>query len=128
MDILQIVGLGIVATVIIVILKAQRPEMAVLVSILTGVVIFMLVVGKISSVIDILNNYASKINIDMAYIDTLLKIIGIAYVTEFGAEVCKDAGEASIASKIELAGKVVIIILAIPIITSLLDLIIKIMP
>lgn len=128
MDILQIVGLGIIATVIIIILKAQRPEMAIQVSMLTGVVIFLLVAGKISSVIDILKSYASKTSIDMAYISILLKIIGITYITEFGAEVCKDAGEASIASKIELAGKVVIILMAIPIITSLLDLITKIMP
>jgi stage III sporulation protein AD len=127
-DILQIVGLGIIATVIIIILKAQRPEMAIQVSMLTGVVIFLLVAGKISSVIDILKSYASKTSIDMAYISILLKIIGITYITEFGAEVCKDAGEASIASKIELAGKVVIILMAIPIITSLLDLITKIMP
>jgi stage III sporulation protein AD len=58
----------------------------------------------------------------------VLKITGIAYIAEFGAEVCKDAGEGSIASKIELAGKVTIIVLAVPIITSLLDLIIKVMP
>jgi stage III sporulation protein AD len=127
-DILQIVGLGIIASVIIIILKTQRPEMAIQVSMLTGVVIFLLVAGKISSVIDILKSYASKTSIDMAYISILLKIIGITYITEFGAEVCKDAGEASIASKIELAGKVVIILMAIPIITSLLDLITKIMP
>jgi len=59
---------------------------------------------------------------------TILKIIGIAYIAEFGAEVCKDAGEGAIASKIELAGKVIIIVLAAPIITSLLDLIVEIMP
>lgn len=128
MDVIQIVGLGVIATVIVIILKAYRPEMAMQVSILTGVVIFLMVAGKIASVIDVLNTYVSETSIDMTYISTLLKIIGIAYITEFGAEVCKDAGEASIASKIELAGKVVIILLAIPIITSLLDMITKIMP
>lgn len=128
MDIIQIVGLGIIATVIVIILKVYRPEMAMQVSILTGVVIFVMVAGKIATVIDVLNTYVSETSIDVTYISTLLKIIGIAYITEFGAEVCKDAGEASIASKIELAGKVAVILLAIPIITSLLDLITKIMP
>ena len=128
MEILQIVGLGIIATVMILVIKTQRPEIAVQISILTGIVIFMLVAGKLSAVIELLNSYTRKVNIDAIYITTLLKIIGIAYIAQFGAEICKDAGEGAIASKIELAGKVVIVVLAVPILTSLLDLIIRIMP
>lgn len=128
MEILQIVGLGIVATILIIVLKAQKPEIAVQVSIITGVVVFLLIASKLSAVVDLINDYARKANIDMAYLAILLKIIGIAYIAEFGAEVCRDAGESSIASKIELAGKVIIVVLAVPIITSLLELIIKIMP
>ena len=128
MEIMQIVGLGIVATIIIIVLKAQRPELAIQVSIITGIVIFILIASKLSAVISLLSTYTKKANIDITYMGVLLKIIGIAYIAEFGAEVCKDAGEGSIASKIELAGKVTIIVLAVPIVTSLLDLIIKIMP
>lgn len=127
-EILQIVGLGLVATILIIVLKAQRPEIAIQVSIITGIVVFLLVVSKLTAVIRLLDSYARKANIDMMYLTVLLKIIGIAYIAEFGAEVCKDAGESSIASKIEIAGKVIIVVLAVPIITSLLDLIIKIMP
>jgi stage III sporulation protein AD len=127
-EILQIVGLGLVATVIILIVKANRPEIAIQLSILTGITIFMLVAGRLAAVIELLNTYTKKVNIDSVYITTLLKIIGIAYIAQFGAEICKDAGEGSIAAKIELAGKVIIVVLAVPIITSLLDLIIKIMP
>ncbi|MCX7843269.1 MAG: stage III sporulation protein AD [Clostridia bacterium] len=128
MDILQIVGIGVVATVMILVLKAQRPDIALLVSIITGIIVFMMVAARLSAVLDLLNSYARKVNIDMAYLTTLLKIIGIAYIAEFGAEICKDAGEGSIASKVELAGKVIIMVLAVPIITSLLELIIRIMP
>ena len=128
MEIMQIVALGFVATIIIIVLKAQKPEIAVQISILAGIIIFLLVVSKLTAVIELINSYAERVNIDMAYISTLLKIIGIAYIAEFGAEVCKDAGESAIASKIELAGKVIIVVIAVPIITSLLDLIIKIMP
>jgi len=127
-EIMQIVALGFVATIIILVLKAQKPEIAVQISILAGIIIFLLVVSKLTAVIELINSYAERVNIDMAYISTLLKIIGIAYIAEFGAEVCKDAGESAIASKIELAGKVIIVVIAVPIITSLLDLIIKIMP
>lgn len=128
MEILQIVGLGIVAAVIIVVLRAQKPEIAVQVSIVTGVVIFLLLASKLSAVLDLLEGYADRVGINAAYFTTVLKIVGIAYVAEFGAEVCRDAGESSIASKIELGGKVIIVVLAVPIMTSLLDLITNIMP
>jgi stage III sporulation protein AD len=128
MQIFQIVGIGIVATVLILVIKKQRPEIAVQVSILSGIVIFVLVVSKLSAVLELLRSYADKADIKPIYFTTVLKITGIAYIAEFGAEVCRDAGEGSIASKIELAGKIIIIGLSVPIVTSLLDLIIKIMP
>lgn len=125
LEIAQIVGIGLVATILIIVVKNQRPEMAVQLSIVTGIVIFMMVIGKFSAILELLSDLSKKTNIDTIYITTLLKIIGIAYIAEFGAEICKDAGESSIASKIELAGKVMIMFLAVPIITSLLNLIVK---
>jgi stage III sporulation protein AD len=127
-EIFQIIGLALIATIIVIVLKAHRPEIAIQISLVTGILIFMLVLGKIAVVVELLSSYADKVKIDMVYLSTLLKIVGIAYVAEFGAEVCKDAGEGAVASKVELAGKVIIIVLAVPIITSLLDLIINIMP
>ena len=116
MEIFQIVGLGVVATIIAIVLKTHRPEIAIQISLLTGIIILTVILGKIAAVVDLLNSYAQKVNIDLVYFSTLLKIIGIAYIAEFGAEVCRDAGEGAIASKVELAGKVIIIILAVPII------------
>lgn len=128
MDILQIVCVGIIAVVLSSVLKAQRPEIALQVSIVTGLLIFIIVIVKLSAVIDFIQTFSKKADIDSTYIAILLKIVGIAYIAEFGAEVCKDAGESSIASKIELAGKVTIVILAVPIVSSLLDLIVKLIP
>ncbi len=128
MEILQIIGIGLVSTVIIMILRKQKPEIAVQVSIVAGAIIFMLLASKLSAVVDMLDEYADKAGIKPAYFITVLKITGIAYIAEFGAEICRDAGEGAIASKIEMAGKVTIVVLAVPIITSLMDLILKIMP
>jgi stage III sporulation protein AD len=128
MDILQIVCVGIIAVVLSSTIKKQRPELALQLGIATGLLIFIVVIIKLSAVIDFLQTFSKKANIDSTYINILLKIVGIAYIAEFGAEVCKDAGESSIASKIELAGKVTIVILAVPIISSLLDLVIRLMP
>jgi stage III sporulation protein AD len=128
MEILQIIGIGLVTTVILIILRRQKPEIAVQVSIAAGALIFLLLASKLSAVIDMLEGYAVRADIKPVYLAAVLKITGIAYLTEFGAEICKDAGENAIASKIEMAGKVIIVAMAVPVITSLIDLILKIMP
>lgn len=128
MEIIQIVGLCLVAVILNAVIKPQRPEIAIQISILVGVIVFFLIFAKLTAVIDLIRVYMGKANIDMTYLNVLLKIIGIAYIAEFGSEICKDAGEIAIASKIELAAKVIIVVLAVPIITSLLELIIRIMP
>ena len=81
-----------------------------------------------ASVLDALRTFTGRMNIDTVYISTVFRIVGIAYIAEFGAQVCKDAGENSIASKIELAGKVIILVLAVPILIALMELIIEIIP
>ena len=128
MEIIQIVIFSVIATIIIVMLKVHRPEIAVQASLAAGVIIFALVIARLSPILDFIKIYTGKININSQYIPVLIKIIGIAYITEFGAEVCRDAGENSIATKVEMAGKVLITILAVPIITTLLEMIKKIMP
>lgn len=128
MEIFQIVGIALTATILAVLIKEYRPEIALQISIVTGLIIFFLVVIKLASVLDVLQQLSSKINIDIVYISTILKVVGIAYIAEFGAQVCKDAGETAIASKIELAGKVIIMVLAVPILWALMDLIIGILP
>jgi stage III sporulation protein AD len=125
MDIMKIVGIGLIATILAVILREQKPEIAIQVSIVAGLIIFVFVIAKLNSVIEVLKYFASKTNIDLLYFTTILKVIAIAYITEFGAQVCKDAGESSIASKIEFGGKVLIMIMAIPILAALMDVITK---
>jgi stage III sporulation protein AD len=125
MDIMKIVGIGLIATILAVILREQKPEIAIQVSIVAGLIIFVFVITKLNSVIEVLKYFASKTNIDLLYFTTILKVIAIAYITEFGAQVCKDAGESSIASKIEFGGKVLIMIMAIPILAALMDIITK---
>lgn len=127
LEITQIAGIGLLATILIIVIKAQKPELAVQLSIITGVVIFMMVVSKFTAILEVLSDLSKKANIDAMYMSTLLKIMGVAYIAEFGAEICKDAGEGSIAAKVELAGKVMVMFLAVPIITSLLNLIVKLM-
>lgn len=127
MDIVKIIGLGLIALLIIIILKQYKPEFAIYVSLITGVLIFFIVLNKLSGIVSILTTLSNKTNINSQYIQILLKITGIAILTEFAVSICKDSGEAAIASKIDLGGKVVIISISIPIIVALLEVIIKIL-
>jgi stage III sporulation protein AD len=127
-EIVQVLVIGLVAAVIVVLLNKERPEIALQISLAAGVVIFLMMLGKLTVVIQAMQQIAGKINIDVIYLNTVLKIIGIAYLASFGVEICKDAGQASIAGKIEFAGKILIIILAIPILMAVMDMVIKIMP
>lgn len=128
MDIMKIVMVGIIAAILAVILREEKPEIAVVVSIVTGLVIFVFLITKLSSVMSVLKYFAGKADIDVLYFSTILKVIAIAYITEFGAQICRDAGEGSIATKVELAGKVLIMVIAIPILAALMDIMIKIIP
>jgi len=128
MEIFQIVAIGLIAAILSVLIKNQKPEISIYIGLTTGIFIFIFVATKLQSVIEILNNLVTEINIDDIYLSTILKIVGIAYIAEFGAQVCKDAGEGVIASKIEFGGKVLIMVMAVPILVSLMDLIINIVP
>jgi len=128
MEIIQIIGLGFVVTLLILIIKQQRPEIAVQLSLALATIIFLMVLSKINVVLNLFRDMADKANISSLYLNTILKIIGIAYVTEFGAQVCRDAGEGAVAGKIEFAGKVLVMVMAIPIIALVLDTIVRLIP
>jgi stage III sporulation protein AD len=127
-DMIQIVGFGLVATVLILIIKEQKATVAFLLAVFAGIVIFLFLIGKISDIIGMLERLADQSNVNMVFFQTILKIIGIAYIAEFGAQVVRDAGQEAIASKIELAGKVLIMVLAIPIISVIVETVMKLMP
>ena len=128
MDIFKVIGIGLVATAASIILKPQKPEIAMQIAILAGTIIFIVMLTKLSAVIELINTFAYKAGLEAGFLKTIIKITGIAYVTEFAASICKDAGESALSSKIEFAGKVLILTLAVPIFGALMNLLVKIMP
>lgn len=127
-DVIRIIGIGLLALIIIVILKQYKPEFAIYVSMVAGVLILVLSIQKLTGIINLLQSLANKTYINKSFLSILLKITGIAFITEFAVSICSDAGEKAIASKIEIGSKVIIIAMSIPIITSLLELVIEILP
>ena len=128
MDIVKIIGIGLIAVVIILILKQYKPEFAIYVSLIAGIAILFISLTQLSGVLDLLKNISSKANINSQYLSLLLKITGIAILAEFATSICKDAGESAIATKIDIGSKVLIVSASIPIISSLLEVILKVLP
>ncbi|WP_308639036.1 stage III sporulation protein AD [Paenibacillus silvisoli] len=128
MEIIQIVGLGLVATVLVLVVREQKPMFAFLLAAFTGLFIFLYVIGKIEAVITVLEQLADRSGIPSIYLKTILKIIGIAYIAEFGSQIVRDAGQESIASKIEFAGKILILVLAVPIISVIVETVLGLLP
>ena len=128
MDIIKIVGIGLISLIIILILRQYKPEFAIYVSLIAGVIILSLSLTKITGVIDLLKSISNRANINSQFLTLLLKITGIAFLTEFAVSISNDCGETAIANKIDLGGKVIIIVISMPIITALLETILKIIP
>lgn len=128
MEIVKIVGIGLIALIIIIILKQYKPEFVIYVSLIAGAMILFLVMNNISGIITMLTNLSNKVSVNGQFLELLIKITGIAFLTEFAVSICKDSGETAIASKVDLGGKVIIISMSIPIISSLLESVLKILP
>lgn len=128
MEIAKIIGIGLIALIIIIILRQYKPEFAIYVSIIAGILILLLSISNLSGVINLLKDISSRANINSKFLGIILKITGIAILTEFAVSICQDSGEKSIANKIDIGGKVIIITISLPIISSLLETILKVLP
>ncbi|HLR71400.1 MAG TPA: stage III sporulation protein AD [Pseudogracilibacillus sp.] len=128
MDILQIVLLGMIASILYLLLKNTNASLAFILIIVTIVLIFTAIIEQIGIIFDLIESLGQKANVEGFYLETILKVIGIAYIAEIGANLTKEAGLPSVAKNIELAGKIFILLLAIPIITTVIEAIINFLP
>ena len=128
MDIAQIVGLALITTIMLLIIRQEKPVMAVLLTIACAVVIFVLMMEKLVAVIDVMKELVARAEVNYFFFSTILKIIGVAYLADFTAAICQDAGEGAIAKKVEFAAKVIVVVLAIPIMVAILESLMELMP
>ena len=128
MDIIKIIGIGFISVIIIILLKQYKPEFSLYVSLLAGALILLISFDKISGIVSLIQSLASRTSLGSEFLGILLKVTGIAILTEFAVSICKDAGEAAIASKMDLGGKILIIGISVPIISKLLETLLQIMP
>lgn len=118
---IKIALIGIAAVFTAMLFRNGKTEYGLFISIVAGILIFTFGVGKLSSILAVFNRIQEEIGVNKEYIQILLKIIGITYVSEFSANLCRDAGYGAIAGQIEFVGKLSILAVSLPILMALLD-------
>jgi stage III sporulation protein AD len=127
-DIIKIITVGLATAVSCVLLKQTKPEIAVAVGLAGSVVILAMVMSGLSGIIGVINSVAARTGIKNEILSAILKIVGIGYLTEIAYDICKDAGSSSVADMVALGGKIVILVVAIPVIEGLVEIVLGIIP
>lgn len=121
MDIFKVIGIGLTGGILAVILKQYKNEYALLLGLATAALILFMTLDTVESAIGQIRLITERSGVDMRYFTAVMKVVGVAYITQFGAQLLRDSGENAIAMKVELAGKVFILGLTMPIITDFLE-------
>lgn len=127
MDIFKIIGIAVVGAICTLILKNTQSQYAALSTLATGIIILIIALSSFTKVILSFQAIIDKTGVDNEIFASLLKIVGIGYLTEYGQSVCVDLGCDSIGKKLSFAGKIAIFLLALPIIENLIDVVIEIL-
>lgn len=127
MEIFKIVGIGIIGCVIVLLVKQLKPELTVTVIVATTIIMLIYILKYFTQIFSLFEDIVEKTGLDKNLFTILIKIIGVGYLVEFGASVCEDTGNSSIASKVILAGKIAIFLMSMPIIVNLFNLILELL-
>lgn len=119
MNIIAIAGIAVIAAILAVMMKQYHHEYSVVISIAAGVIILFEIFANISPAVKQINTLLSSAGLSAQYASILFKALGICFLTQFAADSCRDAGESALASKTELAGKIAIVILSLPLFESI---------
>lgn len=127
-EIFKIIGIGLITLIAYIIIKPLKPELAIFISVVGVCIVLLFCVDGLIEIIDTMTEFVNKTGINVELFSCVLKIIGVGYITEFASNLCITSGNSSIADAISLAGKIAILVLSLPILTSLINLIIEILP
>lgn len=122
-DILKLCGFGLLAVILCVTVRQLRPESAVFVNIAAGLMILIVSVRMLSPSVQAIGELADRAGLSGSFAELLLKALAISYITTLSSDCARDAGEAALGSKLELAGRVAIAALSLPVFTQLAGLI-----
>lgn len=121
MEIIRISVVGIAGVLLAILVRQVRPEYSLYITMAAGVAILFYTVGKLSYLLTSLREIQEYIPVETAYMNILLKMIGITYIGQFCAGICKDAGYSAVAGQIETFGRLAVLAVSMPVLTALLE-------
>ena len=127
-DLLKIIGIGFLTVVCTIIIKEYKKDFAIYIILVGSLLILYMSFDILVKVVNFLSDLSSEADVDSGFISLLLKITGISILSEFAISICRDCGEASIASKIDFGGKIIVISLSIPVIGNSLEQLLLLLP
>lgn len=125
-EIIKIAVIGVIGAILSVTLKNYKKEFSMLIGIGTGIAIVWVLFDNILKIKNLLGEMVAEAGINGEYVGIMVKVIIIAYISEFAVQLCNDAGEKAIGAKVELAGRLIILGVSLPIMESLFNLILNI--
>ncbi|WP_307066314.1 stage III sporulation protein AD [Alkalibacillus filiformis] len=128
MPFLQMLSVIIVAAILIVVVREKNHSIGFLLTLLTGTLVFFFILTQIGELISVFQQVTSRMNVSLLHLDTIFKVIGVAYITEFASQVLRDANLASIAIKVEIVGKLFILLIALPIFITVIETLLSFIP
>ncbi|MCY0869592.1 MAG: stage III sporulation protein AD [Firmicutes bacterium] len=128
MSVLQIVLLAVVAALLISVVREFSPQVALFLTLFVATALLVIALGKLVGVLAPIEKLAADADVNTGFFETIIKIIGIAYIAELGAEIARDAGVSSVAGKVELVAKLFIVVLAVPVITAVVQTVHQLLP
>lgn len=123
MEILKISSIALAGVLLASFLKSVNKDVSLYIILATAMIIIISVIARISEIFGFMENIYNNVTYGRDYFPIIIKILAVAYITDFTAQLCKDAGENTIGAKVEFAGKVIIFYIAIPILTAILELV-----
>lgn len=127
MQIFQLVGIAIITAVAALLLKGTKPELAFAVTIAGGIILLLFAFEIFKESLSIFQKITDATGIESSIVKILLKMVGIGYLIEFSAGVLNDFGQSNLGDKLVFCGKIIVLVLAVPILESVLNLILKLL-
>lgn len=115
------IACGLIACVFIVLIKQYKPELAVVLSAVSACALLLLYLSEFSQFFSELRAITGKLGAASEYISVVLKVLGLCIITQLAADICRDAGQQSIASRVELGGKLTCLAVSLPIFKDILE-------
>jgi stage III sporulation protein AD len=124
----KIIAIGLITCISVLIVKPVRNDFSVLLTVVGGIIIILFIIEYVSQIFTGLQQIVGQTGVNGSLFKLILKIVGIGYLAEFTSSICSDAGVGGLGDKVLFGAKIVILAMALPIVTNILEIVVGLLP